>query len=157
MNAKRLPGGVTDRVIHWSIAFLILLFIGFFFLMSRIWLVTYGSMRVEAELKKQLPELASPAATSASTPRTPLAEEDWPDEVFLSLSEKGEVSLNEEPVSDLPQALAKLLKDAGKRKLIVTLEAHPKSSLEQVTQTLDALKKAGIANVTFTVGSEENF
>jgi biopolymer transport protein ExbD len=147
MNSKRLPGGVTDRVIHWSIAFLILLFIGFFFLMSRIWLVTYGSMRVEAELKKQLPDLVPPS----------LNEEDWPDEVIMSLSEAGEPSINEEPVSDLHKALEQLLKDAGKRKLIVTLEAHPKTSLEKVTQTLEALAKAGIANVTFTVGSEENF
>lgn len=154
MNSKRLPGGVTDRVIHWSIAFLILLFIGFFFLMSRIWLVTYGSMRVEAELKKQLPEHAS--LSSASTPPS-LNEEDWPDEVIMSLTEAGEPSIHEEPVSNLPKALEQLLKDAGKRKLIVTMEAHPKASLEKVTQTLEALAKAGIANVTFTVGSEENF
>ncbi len=155
MNAKRLPGGVTDRVIHWSIAFLILLFIGFFFLMSRIWHVTYGSLRVEAELKKQLPNLASPA--SASTPQTPLNEADSPDEVILSLSETGEPSLNDEPVTDLPKALTQLLKDAGKRKLIVTLQAHPKAPFGAVTATLDALKKAGIANVTFVVGSEEGF
>lgn|GEM_PF-3542461 len=155
MNAKHPPGGVTDRVIHWSIAFLILLFIGFFFLMSHIWHVTYGSIRVETELKKQLPELASPA--SASTPLTPLSEDDWPDEVFMSLSERGELSLNEEPVGDLSKALAKLLKDAGKRKLIVTLEAHPKASFSDVTKTLDSLKSAGITNVTFMVGNEENF
>lgn len=155
MNSKRLPGGVTDRVIHWSVAFLILLFIGFFFIMSSIWRVTSGSVRVEAELKKQLPDLASPTSSSGSL--DPLNTDDLPDEVVMSLSETGEPSINEEPVSDLPKALEQLLKAAGKRKLIVTLVAHPKTSLEKVTQALDALAKARIANVTFTVGSEENF
>lgn len=84
-------------------------------------------------------------------------EEDWSNEVIISLSEAGEPSINEEPVSNLPKALAKLLKDVGKRKLIVTLKVHSKTSLEKVTQTLEALAKARIINVTFTVGSEENF
>lgn len=155
MNAKPLPGGVTDRMLHWSVAFLTLLFIGFFFLMSSIWHVTAGSIRVEAELKKQLPGLV----TAESTPSFPnsLNDENFRDEVIMSLSETGAPSLNEEPVNDLPKALEQLVKNAGKRKLIVTVEAHPKTTLEKVTQALDALAKAGIANVTFTVGSEENF
>ncbi|WP_395739000.1 hypothetical protein [Prosthecobacter sp.] len=37
MNAKSLPGGVTDRVLHGSVAFLILLLIGSLFLMPSIW------------------------------------------------------------------------------------------------------------------------
>jgi len=129
MNTKRLPGGVTDRVIHWSIAFLILLFIGFFFLMSHIWHVTYGSIRVEAELKKQLPGLASPA--SASTPPTPSSEEDWPDEVFISLSEQGELTLNEEPIGDLPKALAKASQGRRKTKAHCHPAGPPKGTIQQ--------------------------
>lgn len=149
MKPTQPAGGIPDRIIHWSIALLVLIFFGFLFVMSRIWIVTAGSIRVEAELKRQLPEIVPQAL--------PLNEEDWPDEVSLSLSETGAPSINDESASDLPKALEQLIKSAGKRKLIVTVVAHEKTPYSRVIDILDALAKAGIKDVTFTVGIEEGF
>lgn len=149
MKPEQPANSIPDHVVHWSIAFLVLLFVGFAYVMMCILGMTAGSMRVEAELKKQLPETAAPAIS--------MDEENWPDEMILSLSETGAPSINDEPVTDLPKELGRLLKNAGKRKVIVTIIAHEKTPYPRVIDTLDALAKAGIKDVTFTVGSEEGF
>ncbi|WP_395750469.1 hypothetical protein [Prosthecobacter sp.] len=166
MKTHPLSGELSTRIIKWSVALLILLFVAIFFIISDVSHVTAKNIQADRDLKAQLPAQipppAAPAAPSSptSSPVTPVpatAKDDLPDEIMMSLSETGGVSINEEPVSDLSLALEKLLKDTGTRKVFVSLEAHAKTPRTTITQTVATLKKAGIAKITVTIASDEGF
>ena len=113
-----------------------------------------GAVRVEKELNTQLPGTAE---TSGST--------DFVDEQIITISEAGEIALNEEPMdspksTELPQLKATLMRlkqnaDASKAPAIVTIISDEGAKYSRTVDVLDALAVARIDNVTFTVNEEQ--
>lgn len=113
-----------------------------------------AQIKIEQILQTKLPAVAVSSETT-----------EFIDEQILSVSEDGEVSLNDEaydsPQSrELPQLTGTLLRlkessDAAKSKLVVTLVSNPESPYYRTIDVLNALAVAGITNVTFTSDSEE--
>ena len=129
------------------------------FVIMLFFMVMVGSVKVERELKSQLPGLAPPSAD---------APQEMPDEIIVGVEESGAVTLNEEefdtgrPDKALPtfiDTLKRLKQEADNRnaKVIVTIQAEEQATYERVIDVLNALSVAKIANVTFTVGSETGF
>ncbi len=129
------------------------------FVIMLFFMVMVGSVKVERELKSQLPGLAPP---SDSAPK------ELPDEIIVGVEETGAVTLNEEefdsnrPDKALPtfiDTLKRLKQEADNRnaKVIVTIQAEEQATYERVIDVLNALSVAKIANVTFTVGSDAGF
>ncbi|CAM2922397.1 ExbD/TolR family protein [Rariglobus hedericola] len=113
-----------------------------------------AQIKIEQILQTKLPGISVSSATT-----------EFVDEQILSVSEDGEVSLNDEsydsPQSrELPQLTGTLMRlksssDAAKSKLVVTLISNPESPYYRTIDVLNALAVAGITNVTFTSDSEE--
>ena len=110
---------------------------------------------MERELKQTLPGVA-PATSDAP---------DVPDEIMVGVEERGSVTLNEEemdpPASKtMPNftAAMKRLKDEAdnrKAKVLVTIKAEEQAKYERVIDVLNAMARAQVSNVTFTVGGDE--
>lgn len=124
------------------------------FVIMLFFMVMAGSVKVEKELNSQLP---GNAETSGAT--------EFVDEQVITITEAGEVSLNDEPLS-IPgdQAMERLkatltrLKEASdqaKSPTLVTVVSEPAAKYSRTIDVLDALAVAGITNVTFTVTEEE--
>ncbi len=121
------------------------------FVIMLFFMVMAGSVKVEREFKTTLP---------ASSPNV----EDN-DELRIIIDEAGLVTMNEEEfdapadktLPDLTLALVRLKQDADARgsQLLVTLETEDQVKYERIIDVMNALAKAKIPNVTFTVGSEE--
>jgi len=87
------------------------------------------------------------------------------DEQIITISDAGEVALNDEPFDsatsqDLPQLKGTLLRlkqnaDAAKTPAVVTIISDTQSKYSRTIDVLDALAVAKIDNVTFTVSEEE--
>lgn len=136
----------ADRSLHWIIFGLVAILCGFVFMMSRIWLVCYGSTKVEAALKQ----------IGADLPKTTEDSGEDSVEVILNIAANGTITIDEgDPVTDLSASLKQLVASSQGHKLIVTISAHEKTTYEQVLQVMNALSAADIKNVTFTVGIEE--
>ncbi|MCF7790235.1 MAG: biopolymer transporter ExbD [Prosthecobacter sp.] len=129
------------------------------FVIMLFFMVMVGSVKVERELKSQLPGLAPPSDS---------APQEMPDEIIVGVEETGAVTLNEEefdsgrPDKALPDfisTLKRLKEEADNRsaKVIVTIQAEEQATYERVIDVLNALSVAKIANVTFTVGGDEGF
>lgn len=126
------------------------------FVIMLFFMVMAGAVKVERELKTQLPGLGTPALSDESTP---------PDEIMVTVEEAGVVTLNEEEFDSpenkaLPNFTATLLRlkqeaDHRNAKVMVTIQAEEQARYERVIDVLNAMAKAKIANVTFTVGGEE--
>ncbi|HEX8680356.1 MAG TPA: biopolymer transporter ExbD [Chthoniobacterales bacterium] len=124
------------------------------FVIMLFFMVMAGAVKVENELNTQLP---GTAATSSST--------DFVDEQIITISDIGEVSLNDEPFdspqsSELPQLKATLMRlkqnaDAAKTPAVVTIVSDEQSKYSRTVDVLDALAVAKIDNVTFTTAEEE--
>ena len=124
------------------------------FVIMLFFMVMAGAVRVENELNTQLPGTAS---TSNST--------DFVDEQIITISDLGEVSLNDEPFDsaqskDLPQLKGTLMRlkqnaDAAKTPAVVTIVSDEQAKYSRTIDVLDALAVAKIDNVTFTVNEEE--
>lgn len=125
------------------------------FVIMLFFMVMASNVKVENELKTSLPGIttATPDAT------------DMPDEIIIAIAEDDTVVMNEEEF-DTPQDkklplltnnLIRLKKDADARgsKVLVTLQTEEQARYERIIDVMNALAKAKIANVTFTVGSEE--
>ncbi|CAN5697258.1 hypothetical protein BH11VER1_BH11VER1_15950 [soil metagenome] len=125
------------------------------FVIMLFFMVMASNVKVEKELKTALPGIttATPDAT------------DMPDEIIIAIAEDDSVVMNEEEF-DTPQDkklplltnnLIRLKKDADARgsKVLVTLQTEEQAKYERIIDVMNALAKAQIANVTFTVGSEE--
>lgn len=128
------------------------------FVIMLFFMVMVGSVKVERELKSQLPGLAPPSAD---------APQEMPDEITVGVEESGVVTLNEEEF-DTPEdkklpnftsTLMRLKQEADNRnaKVIVTIQAEEQATYERVIDVLNALAVAKVANVTFTVGSDTGF
>ena len=109
---------------------------------------------VEKELNSQLP---GDAETSNAT--------EFVDEQVITITEAGEVSLNEEvmdgaQIRDLPKLRATLTRlkaasDQAKAPCMVTVVSEPSAKYSRTVDVLDALAVVGISNVTFTVSDED--
>jgi len=128
------------------------------FVIMLFFMVMAGAVKVERELKTQLPGIGTPALSDEQTP---------PDEITITVEESGVVTLNEEEfdTSDnksLPNFTATLMRlkqeaDSRNAKVMVTIQAEEQARYERVIDVLNALAKAKVANVTFTVGSDDGF
>ncbi|GEP45789.1 ExbD/TolR family protein [Brevifollis gellanilyticus] len=126
------------------------------FVIMLFFMVMAGAVKVERELKTQLPGIGTPSLSNEDTP---------PDEIIVTVEETGVVTLNEEEF-DTPEnkslpnftgTLMKLKQEADSRnaKVMVTIQAEEQARYERVIDVLNAMAKARIGNVTFTVGGEE--
>jgi biopolymer transport protein ExbD len=94
-----------------------------------------------------------------------------PDEVIIEISEDGIVTMNDEEydsefpptnpnfkkLPSLTGSLMRLKKDADDRgsKVLITLQTEDQAKYDRIIDVMNALAKAQIENVTFTVGTEE--
>jgi len=124
------------------------------FVIMLFFMVMAGAVKVENELNTQLPGTAE---TAEST--------DFVDEQIITISDTGEVSLNDEPfdspesreLRDLRGTLMRLKQnaDAAKTPAVVTIISDEQSKYSRTIDVLDALAVAKIDNVTFTVSGDE--
>ena len=137
-----------------SVGFQIAPMIDVVFVIMLFFMVMAGAVKVENELNTTLPGTAE---TSTST--------DFVDEAVITISDTGEVALNDEPFDDahselLPQLTATLMRlkqtsDAAKSQLTITIASEPHAEYGRGIDVLNALAAAHIDNVTFTVDEEE--
>jgi biopolymer transport protein ExbD len=147
---KSLNVNVNDGALGFQIAPMI----DVVFVIMLFFMVMAGAVKVEKEINTQLPGTAE---TQAPT--------DFVDEQIITISDIGEVALNDEILDstkskELPQltgALMRLKKtsDAAKSPTIVTIISDPNAKYSRTVDVLDALSVANIGSVTFTVGEEE--
>ena len=137
-----------------SVGFQIAPMIDVVFVIMLFFMVMAGAVKRENELNTTLP---GDADTSTST--------DFVDEQIVTVSEDGEVALNDEPVDDkanpaLPQLTATLMRlkqssDAAKSVLALTISSDEKAKYSRTIDVLNACAAAKIENVTFTVSEAE--
>lgn len=128
------------------------------FVIMLFFMVMVGSVKVERELKLQLPGLA-PASADAP--------QEMPDEIKVGVAEDGTISLNDEPFDgpadkkmfNFTATLMRLKQEADNRnaKVIVTIEAEEQALYDRIIDALNALAVAKVNSVTFTVGSDVGF
>jgi biopolymer transport protein ExbD len=127
------------------------------FVIMLFFMVMAGAVKVEHELKTALP---------GSTPKEAADIKDVPDEITIVITEDGMVTMNDEEFDTptdkkLPRLtgdLIRLQKDAENRggKVLVTLQTEEQAKYDRVIDVLNALGKAKLQNVTFTVGNDES-
>src|SRR2546423_7312665 len=115
------------------------------FVIMLFFMVMAGAVKIENELNTQLPGTAS---TSTST--------DFVDEQIITISDSGEVSLNDEPFDsaqskDLPQLKATLMRlkqnaDAAKTPAVVTIVSDEQAKYSRTTAVLDPLAEVELGN-----------
>jgi biopolymer transport protein ExbD len=155
------PGQKKHREVEQeqlAVGFQIAPMIDVVFVIMLFFMVMVGSVKVERELKSQLPGLAPPNAD---------APKEMPDEIIVGVEETGSVTLNEEEfdsptdkkLPNFTSTLMRLKQEADNRnaKVIVTIQAEEQATYERVIDVLNALAVAKVANVTFTVGSDVGF
>jgi biopolymer transport protein ExbD len=150
--AKRQPSEVEAVNLGFQIAPMI----DVVFVIMLFFMVMAGAVKVEHELKQQLPGIA---------PVNPTDAPEMPDEITVAVEESGSVTLNEEeldPANDsaMRNFIATMMRlkqeaDNRKAKVLVTIQAEEQAKYERVIDVLNALAKAQVSNVTFTVGGEE--
>src|SRR4030095_14030815 len=146
----RLETNVNESTLGFQIAPMI----DVVFVIMLFFMVMAGAVKVENELNSQLP---GTGATSSSTY--------FVDEQIITISDTGEVQLNDEPFDspsskDLPQLKATLLRlkqnsEAAKTPAIVTIISDEQAKYSRTIDVLDALAVAKIDSVTFTTNEEE--
>jgi len=123
------------------------------FVIMLFFMVMAGAVKTERELLTTLPGTAESSTG------------DLPDEQIISISESGEVLLNDEPIdsptsSDLPQlvgALSRLKQssDNAHSTMLVTIASDENAKYSRAVDVLDACAAAHVSNVTFTVSEVE--
>jgi len=137
-----------------NIGFQIAPMIDVVFVIMLFFMVMAGAVKVERELNTQLPGNVDPGTST-----------DFVDEQIITISENGEVLLNDEPFDsatshDLPQLKGTLMRlkqnaDASKSPTMVTIVSDETAKYSRTIDVLDALAVAKIDNVTFTVSDQE--
>ena len=140
---EEVPAGGFQIAPMIDVVFVIMLF----------FMVMAGAVKVENELNTTLP--GSTESSSAT---------DFVDEIIISISENGEVMLNDEPFDspesrDLPRLRDTLLRlkqnaDNAKTPAVVTIVSEPNAKYSRTIDVLDILAVAKIENVTFSVSDE---
>lgn len=123
------------------------------FVIMLFFMVMAGAVKVENELNSTLP---GSAESSGAT--------DFVDEIVISISESGEVALNDEPFDSpesqtLPRLRDTLMRlkqhaDNAKTPAVVTIVSEPNAKYSRTVNVLDALATAKIETVTFTVSDD---
>ena len=123
------------------------------FVIMLFFMVMAGAVKVENELNTTLP-----GSTESSTAT------DFVDEIIISISDSGEVALNDEPLDapesrDLPRLRDTLMRlkqnaDNAKTPAVVTIVSDPNAKYSRTVDVLDALAVAKIETVTFSVSDE---
>ena len=123
------------------------------FVIMLFFMVMAGAVKVENELSTKLP---GSAETSSAV--------EFTDETIVSISDEGQVSLNDEPFdspesTDLPQLRSTLLRlkenaDNAKQPAVVTIVSDPHAKYSRTIDVLNVLAAAKITNVTFNVDEE---
>lgn len=140
---EEIPAGGFQIAPMIDVVFVIMLF----------FMVMAGAVKVENELNTTLP--GSTESTAAL---------DFVDEIIISISEDGEVALNDEPLDSPGNAALPRLRDTLMRlkqnadnahaPVLVTVVSEPNARYERAVQVLDVLAVAKIEAVTFTVSDE---
>ena len=140
---EEMPGGGFQIAPMIDVVFVIMLF----------FMVMASSVKVENELNTTLP---GSTETSAAT--------DFVDEITITISESGEVALNDEPFDSPTSADLKNLRDTlmrlkqnsdnAKTPAVVTIISEPQAKYHRTVAVLDALAAAKIETVTFSVSDE---
>jgi len=123
------------------------------FVIMLFFMVMAGAVRVENELNTTLP------GSTESSEAT-----DFVDEIIISISESGEVALNDEPFDspesrELPKLRDTLLRlkqnaDNARTPAVVTVVSDPNAKYSRTVDVLDVLSQAKIETVTFSVSDE---
>jgi biopolymer transport protein ExbD len=123
------------------------------FVIMLFFMVMAGAVRVENELNTTLP---GSTESSAAT--------DFVDEIIISISESGEVALNDEPFDspesrELPKLRDTLMRlkqnaDNARTPAVVTVVSDPNAKYSRTVDVLDVLSQAKIETVTFSVSDE---
>ena len=123
------------------------------FVIMLFFMVMAGAVKVENELNTTLP--GSTETSSAN---------EFVDEITISISESGEVTLNDEPFDTPTSGEMKQLRDTmmrlkqnsdnAKTPTVVTIVSEPQAKYHRTVAVLDALAYAKIDTVTFTVSEE---
>jgi biopolymer transport protein ExbD len=126
------------------------------FVIMLFFMVMAGQVKVEKELKLQLPGVSSASADPSLV---------MPDEITVAVEESGHITLNDEEMDTpdnhaLPNFVAnmtRLKKEADQRqaKVLVTIQAAEQAKYERVIDVINAMAKSGVSNLTFTVGGDE--
>jgi biopolymer transport protein ExbD len=137
-----------------NIGFQIAPMIDVVFVIMLFFMVMAGAVKVERELNTQLPGTAE---TSNSI--------NFADEQIITISDQGEIALNDEPFDspqshDLPQLKGTLMRlkqnaDTAKSPCSVTIISDEAAKYSRTVDVLDALAVVQITNVTFTVNEAE--
>ncbi len=123
------------------------------FVIMLFFMVMAGAVRVENELNTTLP---GSTESSGAT--------DFVDEIIISISESGEVALNDEPFDspesrELPKLRDTLMRlkqnaDNARTPAVVTVVSDPNAKYSRTVDVLDVLSQAKIETVTFSVSDE---
>lgn len=137
-----------------SVGFQIAPMIDVVFVIMLFFMVMAGAVKRENELNTSLP---GDADTSTST--------DFVDEQIVSVSEEGEIALNDDPIDsktsttlpELTAALSRLKQssDNAKSVLTITVASDEQAKYSRTIDVLNACAAAKIGNVTFTVSEPE--
>ena len=124
------------------------------FVIMLFFMVLAGSVKVENAHNTKLPGTIT---TESNTP--------MPDEIAIRIEDDGQVFLNDDPLDapdnkSLPTLAASLNQlressEATKSEVLVTIYANEFAKYERIIDTLDALSRARIANVTFQASAPE--
>lgn len=145
---------IETNINEGNLGFQIAPMIDVVFVIMLFFMVMAGAVKVEKELNTQLPGTAETSSTT-----------DFVDEQIITISDSGEIALNEEPMdsaksTDLPQLKGTLMRlkqnaDAAKAPAVVTIISDEGAKYSRTIDVLDALSVAKIENVTFTVNESE--
>ncbi len=126
------------------------------FVLMLFFMAMAGSVKMEREIRTAMPGAKSVYNRVINDP---------PEDVTIALTEDGTVTMNEEEFDSpadkrLPRLTTDLIKlkkgaDARGGKVLVTLQTESQVRYERIMNVLNALAKAQITDVTFTMGDEE--
>ncbi len=124
------------------------------FVLMLFFMVMASTVKVERELNSRLPGSAEVNESM-----------DFPDEQIISITNSGEILLNDDPIespgnNDLPalKGTLKRLKenaDAAKTEMLVTIVSEQDAVYRRIVDVLDSLAACQITSVTFTTTDEE--
>lgn len=125
------------------------------FVIMLYFMVMAGAVQVENAHNTKLPGKVE-ADPNAAVP---------PDEIAIRIEDDGQVYLNEDPLDtpeakNLPELAINLnqlreASDSSKTPVLVTIYASEQAKYERIVDTLDALSRAAISNVSFQAGSPD--
>lgn len=125
------------------------------FVIMLFFMVMAGAVQVENAHNTKLPGMVEVSNTNVVPP----------DEISIRIEDDGQVYLNEDPLDtpeskNLPELAVNLnqLREASestKTEVLVTIYASEQAKYDRIVDTLDALTRAKISNVSFQAGATE--